>query len=349
MMDKPKGGKRYEKSWSEILAMVDREIDEGRQDGRQILAGIWADIAAKNHSSRRLRAYYAKVGIPLEKDTLPGERVVVHDGAYSIVPFDHACHEKVIATLAEYIASHREQIDCIVELGSGTGRNLFNLFNAAGEQMGGELEFHACELTNAGREVTKRLHRLVPGMNLSVHAFDYFKPDFSFLKGRPNVLFFTVFSVEQIPVLGRVVVDGMREQTGSCSCFHFEPIGWQYEGELCDWRRRRSTPLRTLGTRWFRRLLRASDSLFSTRLRDTFSGIKLEREDIGKRDRVSRNAAVWSARTDYNTNLVSLLRGLEADGEITIEREEVNVHGDNPFNPASMVLWRSDQEPRGNQ
>ena len=81
--------------------------------------------------------------------------------------------------------------------------------------------------------------------------------------------------------------------------------------------------------------------MFKTQLRDARSGIRLEPEDIGSADRVSRNAAVWSANADYNTNLVSLLHELAEEGRIEIEREEVNVFGDNPFNPTTIIQWRS--------
>ena len=343
-MGKPKGGKRYEKSWREILDLVDREIAAGHQHGPQILSRIWSEIAAKNLSSERLRAYYAQAGIQIEEDSLPRERVVVHDGAYEIVPFEHACHESVTSMLLDHIVRHREQIDCIVELGSGTARNLFSLFEAAGPELGASLEMHACEFTTAGRELTERLRKLTPGIDLSVHAFDYFKPDLSFLKDRPNVLFFTVFSVEQIPVLGRRVIDEMLQRSGSCWCFHFEPVGWQFDQQLCDWRQRMDSPSRKRLSSVSRKLARAADSVFKTRLRDSSSGISLQREDIGRPDRVSSNAAKMSARMDYNTNLVSLLHELDREAVIGIEREEVNANGDNPFNPASIIVWRSRTE-----
>jgi hypothetical protein len=91
----------------------------------------------------------------------------------------------------------------VVELGSGIGRNLFSVFHAARDRLGAELELHACELTETDRKVTETFHRLCPGMNLCIHPFDYYAPDLSFLEPDRNVLFLTVFSIEQITVVGR--------------------------------------------------------------------------------------------------------------------------------------------------
>jgi len=340
-VSKPKGGKRYEKSWNEVLAMTEQEIAAGHGNGSQILARVGARIDARGFSSQRFRDQFANVGIAVEEDALPGERLVVQDGAYRIVPFERTCRETVITTLRDYIVKHRTEVDCVVELGSGHGRNLFDLSVSLREQAGIEVPLHACELTDSGRAVTTRLRDLSPGLDLSVHAFDYFHPDLSFLTGLPKVLFFTVFSIEQITLVNRAVIDEMLARTASCTCFHFEPVGWQYDQELRHWRQRRDTPISKLWSRSVRRIARASDSLFNTKLRAATTGISLQPEDVDSAGRVSKNAARWSERMDYNKNLVSLLHELEREKRIAIEREDVNVYGDNPFNPASILQWQN--------
>ena len=79
--------------------------------------------------------------------------------------------------------------------------------------------------------------------------------------------------------------------------------------------------------------------MFKTRFDLGFPGIDLSRDDIGRPHRVSRNAAEWSLRAEYNTNFVSLLEALEADARITIDRQDLNAYGDNPFNPTSIIQW----------
>lgn len=337
-----KANKEYDRAWCEVLSWINRQIAGGHRDPQQILASAWKRLLKEPLSGQRFQDYYTKVGICPGSDGLPAERIVVRDGAYRLVPFHNAHSDTIITTTLEFLTTHGGQVDCVVELGSGTGKNLFDLFQASRNRLGGTLDLHACELTESGREVTQALHRLSPDMDLSVHAFDYYEPDLSFLQGGRNVLFLTIHSIEQIPVLGQAVFDEMLERSENCSCLHFEPVGWQVDERLLEQRNLSPTSLgrlRRFLNRRIYRLARQIDSVLHTRLHRGFPGIYLERDDIGKPNRVSPNAAAWSWRLDYNKNLVSLLRTLEAKSRITIEREQFNAYGDNPFNPTSVILW----------
>ena len=347
MKTKLKSGNEYERQWGEVASEIDQRIAAGQQDVNQIAAEALEGLTERFLSGRRFRSYYENIGIRRGSDELPAERIDVCDGAYRVVPFRGIQNDTVISTALDVLSSHREQIDCVVELGSGTGRNLFKMFHAVKDRLGVELEMHACELTDTGRTISKTLHRLCPAMNLSIHAFDYYEPDLSFLGQGRNVLFVTVFSIEQISVLGKSVFDEMLARTNSCFCLHFEPVGWQFDEHLCEQRSRRDTPaerIRKSVAKRLRKIGRPIDLAFKTRFDRGFPGIVLERGDIGSPDRVSRNAAVWSAHAEYNKNLVSLLRNLEEESRITIEREDMNVYGDNPFNPASVILWKKNRD-----
>jgi hypothetical protein len=70
-------------------------------------------------------------------------------------------------------------------------------------------------------------------------------------------------------------------------------------------------------------------------------GINVNQTDIGKPDKVSKNAAKWSSARGYNKNLVLLLKDMENDGLICIDVEKVNLFGDNPFNPTTMIAWHN--------
>jgi hypothetical protein len=230
----------------------------------------------------------------------------------------------------------------VVELGSGIGRNLIRL-NAA-LPAGLQPDFHACELTETGRSVTERLHGLVDGMPLQIHPFDYYAPDLGFLKGEERVLFFTYHSIEQIPILGRRVFDEALLRSRSCAGLHFEPVGWQAEASLRRQRASRSG-LRGGFRRWAekrrRRLARRVDRALGTQLRGHIPGVVLRRSDIGSSKRVSRNAAAWSRERDYNTDLLPVLRELEIAGRLALDRVDLNLVGENPFNPTSAIAWRS--------
>lgn len=311
-------------------SMVEEQIRQGKQNPGEIIGNVGRALTESFLASNKFSHHFADAGIDIKANGLPNaNRVAVREGRYRVVPFgDHS--QAVIKTLKDFLAEN-DQIDCIVELGSGFGRNLFQLFQAARAIPQHDLEFHACELTAAGREVAARLQSLVNDMRLEIHRFDYYEPDLSFLDRGKNVLFFTVHSIEQIPYLPRAVFDQMLAHSNHCFCLHFEPVGWQFDDKLLTQRERGDRPLaRTAASLW-RQVRRITEA--------GFPGISLEGGDIGGNHRISTNAAAWSARLGYNKNLVPLLRTLKAEQQITIERECVDTFGDNPFNPASIVAW----------
>ena len=342
MRTRERASREYERSWERVRTIVDGQIAAGTRDPIRVLDEVWATLSRGFLVSPPLRDYYAQVGVRLDRDETPLERVAVRDGSYRLVPFDDDRDDTVISTVVAFVAAHRDSIDCVVELGSGFGRNLFYVDRALRNGSQEPIELHACELTRAGREVTRTLHRLDLRTNLSVHSFDYHAPDLSFLGCGRKVLFFSAHSVEQIPTLSRAVFEEMLARSPDCRCFHLEPVGWQYDSALVEWRRARAGALagmRRFVRRQPRKFLRALGRVLGTRLERGYSGIRLRREDIDRADRVSRNAAAWSLRGDYNRNLVSLLRELEAEKRITIEELQLNTVGENPFNPTTMIRW----------
>ena len=138
--------------------------------------------------------------------------------------------------------------------------------------------------------------------------FDYRNPDLSFLKGKPDAVFFTAHSIEQIHTLDENLFDAILAATGACRCVHFEPVGWQRDSVLKQW---------------------------------VTSG------DTGKSDddydvdaeNVLKNAALWAARHGYNTNLLEVLESLEEKGRIRIRLRSYDVIGNNPLNPSTAIVW----------
>lgn len=333
----------YEGAWGQVLALVEREIGQGSGTTREIVDRVSARLLESWLAGSGFRSYYERLGIGREPGGSPLERIAVCNGAYRRVPFRDPPDRLVISTLLDYLGEGSESIRCVVELGSGYGRNLFGLHDALRARSSAPVELHACELTSAGREATERLRRLDGEIDLTVHPFDYHEPDLSFLEGRDDVLFFTAHSIEQIPELPSAAVDEMLARTKRCTCFHFEPVGWQYDERLVRWRHARDDAGRL--RRWLEkrphRLARAIDGVAGTKLARDFPGIDLSSRDIGSAAGVAPNAARWSWRLGYNRNLVQLLRSMAAGGRIRIEREQVDLSGDNPFNPTTLILWES--------
>jgi hypothetical protein len=129
-------------------------------------------------------------------------------------------------------------------------------------------------------------------------------------------------------------------------------VGWQYDNELLKWRRlwqsnksirsqssvrRRLQKVKHKVYKLDRYIFERFDIGFLDASRQF--GLDIDRRDIGRSSKVSLNAARWSAASDYNTNLVCLLKDLEKEGLIRIDFEQINFYGDNPFNPSTIVVW----------
>ena len=238
--------------------------------------------------------------------------------------------------MARFLAGHAGQINHVVELGSGIGRNLFILAQKLDPRLKENIMFYACEYTDAGR-------------NDGDYAAAILRP---FLEKACKVLYFTCHSIEQIPVLHRAVMEAMLEASDRCYCFHAEPVGWQYDDELLKWRGQvqsdKSKQSPSMVQRRMQKVKRKAYKLDREVFRRFGIGfmdasrrfdIDIGRSDIGSSHKVSLNAARWSATMDYNTNLVPLLKDLKNEGLIDIDFERVNFYGDNPFNPSTMVAW----------
>ena len=118
----------------------------------------------------------------------------------------------------------REEFDCIVELGSGLGRNLFEIYYNGGPA---EARYYACEIASSGRRLTETLAALEPKLNIVTCTFDHRRPDFSFLEERGRVLFFTCHSIEQVDRIPENYFDLLADAADRVTCIHFEPFGFQ--------------------------------------------------------------------------------------------------------------------------
>jgi hypothetical protein len=126
---------------------------------------------------------------------------------------------------ARWLAHHCQDhaYDAIVELGCGTGRNIFSLFYNGGPRG----PYYAAELTASGRDLVQRLAGLEPAMALTVVPFDHKAPDLSFLPPCRRLLIFSVHSIEQIATLPADYFDVLARAAETVTGLHFEPFGFQ--------------------------------------------------------------------------------------------------------------------------
>jgi hypothetical protein len=342
----------YERAWLKLYALIRRAEESGLGDPVEILNYIQEHEIRDFFSKKHFYDIHKKIGLPVRPKQPPEDRLAVQDGDYIIAPIDHSINNNINDLLARFLTETDERIDYVVEFGSGIGRNLFILADKLEPQLRANIGFYACEFTDAGRKACAELRELNSNLNMSIESFDYYHPDFSFLGQEKNILFFTRHSIEQIPILNRAFFDGILKASNKCFCYHAEPVGWQYDNELLKWRRlwqsnksiRSQSSVRRRLQKVKRKLYKLDRYIFE-RFDIGFLdasrrfGLDIDRRDIGRSSKVSLNAARWSAASDYNTNLVCLLKDLEKEGLIRIDFEQINFYGDNPFNPSTIVVW----------
>jgi len=336
---------KYEETWNEALAIVEQDISQGNKNLLEILAN-YSKFKTRDRLNNK---FFNDVSQTLDiapKGKRPQEKqLVVLDNKYTIIPLDCILDDIFIDILAKFIHEEEKQIDYIVELGSGFGINLFNLAYKLDPNLRKRVKFFSCEYTDSGKQTCERLLGLSNELQMSIEHFDYYHPDFSFILPKKNILFFTAHSIEQIPILDQNVFKIMLDVSNQCHCYHAEPIGWQFDETLRIEREDINAKDGKRDKSHLRKSLLKIDRWIFTKLGigivDTSKqhGIKVEKNDIGKPDKVSANAVSWSSARDYNTNLLSILKQLERDGLIRIDSEIVNHYGKNPFNPTSIISW----------
>jgi hypothetical protein len=137
----------YERAWSGVRSAIDRKLAAGERDPVNILDSLWTDQSRSLFTERQFKDHYALLGIRSDQRGMPNERVVVREGVYRLLPFDEPGELPHIDILASFLDEHSDRFDCVVELGSGYGRNLLKLHHLCGK----ETNLHACEPTDAAR------------------------------------------------------------------------------------------------------------------------------------------------------------------------------------------------------
>ena len=114
----------------------------------------------------------------------------------------------------------------IVELGSGWGKNLFNLFKFGAPL---DAEYWGFELTKTGRQLMDKVGaECAPTMRLRSSRFDYYDADFSALGQPAETCVFTHHSIEQIPEIPENLIERIMAIPGFRVCMHMEPVGFQF-------------------------------------------------------------------------------------------------------------------------
>lgn len=122
-----------------------------------------------------------------------------------------------------------KDVDAIVELGSGFGLRLADLWLKSDNH---NLPYYAFEYTENGRKSAELLGLLESDFDLRNCPFNYYKPDFKPLASKyEHIYFVTHSSIEQIPQIPIDLLEAMTSVCKKITVSHLEPIGWQITQE----------------------------------------------------------------------------------------------------------------------
>ena len=338
--------RRYEDLWFEAFEKIEKEIVQNKKNLIEAIEAYEKYSLRQSVEKKFSSNLHKNLGLAFKPDQTVSQRLVVKNGNYTIAPFDTIFNGEMINTLLKIINEKKEQIDYIVELGSGFGKNIFVLADRLKPyQKEKQFEYFSCEYTVSGQETCKNLIKYSNEQKIHVEHIDYKNPDLSFLPNKKNYLFFTCHSIEQIPKLKRAVIDEILEISDNCLCLHAEPVGWQYNKTLIKYREETQAGAWKQNQHFIERKLAKLNRRLFDRYGLSFMkmsykyGIEMDANDIDKPGKVSTNAAKLSLGKNYNTNLIPLLKTIENDGLIKIDSEMVNIYGNKAFNPTTEITW----------
>jgi hypothetical protein len=193
---------RYEEKWAEVRDFAAAVIDSGERDLSRAVRLVDAQERALSLE-------------PLDGMAL-GERVTLPRAAMT------GARRDLIQRIL--LDACTPETDLVVELGSGGGINLLNLWLWGGPRA----SYYALEPAASGRETTELLAALEPDIELSTAAYDYERPSYAVVPtGNNHAVVFTIHSIEQVTELPREAITGLFDLGVKVTGVHFEPVGWQ--------------------------------------------------------------------------------------------------------------------------
>jgi len=148
------------------------------------------------------------------------------NGQYTLSPVSP------IRYLSQFI---RSDTTAVMELGSGWGSNLFQLYLVRGATRSKRTIYYGGEYTREGQICSKFIATRDEHLKFRAFNFDFRAPDVTFLcRQKGHILLFTNHSIEQVDEINPDLFDQLREIANDVTVVHFEPIGWQRKVELVE-------------------------------------------------------------------------------------------------------------------
>lgn len=221
----------YEKAWLKRLDFMKELVDQGEKNPYRIIKAL----------ERRERHYVLNPNLdtgecqwnPIQfedcSQLLPSGFPVIQKWSLlgQVIDLPYYTASKIHDLLIDII--YRNDFDCIVELGCGYGRNLFEIYYNSGPR---DIPYIGGELTNSGIEALNLLSSLNEDINIQAFKFDFLEPDLSFLDGFKRIFFFTCHAIEQVFRVPDELFKVMVLCSDDVKCVHLEPFSFQLDPPL---------------------------------------------------------------------------------------------------------------------
>ncbi|MFI0844609.1 hypothetical protein [Mesorhizobium sp. IMUNJ 23232] len=227
----------------------------------------------------------------------------------------------------------RPDTAAIVEFGSGWSANLFQLYVGLGATVSRKIDYHGAEYTDEGQQTATEMAAYDKNINYYAHSFDYRKPDVSFLNGYGgHILAFTRHSIEQVDEISPLLYDQLGALKAAVTLVHLEPVGWQTFSSLVARRTADDVEFfEAIGARVAAGVVEPQAKTPDPKY---------------KRMVQAENAAWWSWRMNYNTNLFSIISGNRRANKIKMIAQEVDFAAiGNVLNPTTLFHLEFIKEP----
>ncbi|RAU22595.1 hypothetical protein CU669_07900 [Paramagnetospirillum kuznetsovii] len=122
------------------------------------------------------------------------------------------------------LARMSKEMDCVIELGAGYGRQIFDMWLAGATKTA---RYIACDYSRSGLALAARLARLEPELQFETAAFDLRDPVLPNLDAYGNILLFSAATMIYSQPFNTDIFKAIAAIKGSVTCIFFEPFGFQ--------------------------------------------------------------------------------------------------------------------------
>ncbi|WP_299439895.1 hypothetical protein [uncultured Rhodospira sp.] len=222
----------YETAWSERANYISDLIDSGESSitrcinllrVREKYYRMKSDLDGSGASWRKVKS--EEEIDPIDKRNIFTQKPFM--GKYILLPYyTRPSHMEFVL---DYW-NHKGPFDAVVELGSGFGLRIFELFYAG---IPASIPLFGGELTDSGVSISRKLAALDPRINATFFSFDHLSPDLHPVKEKKfdNLLMFTCHSLEQVHKIPRAFFRELANCAPNVTVIHMEPFGFQISAE----------------------------------------------------------------------------------------------------------------------